>query len=102
MNQLPCLVVVDFSRRSLKALARAAQHSRLNGARLHIVHVIDTLVVDKMAELFRVPVEEVRAQAVRTAEHELKQAVRNAEGAGTVSVVLSSRVEEIGQPALTP
>ena len=66
MNELRTIVVgLDFSRCSLKALAHAVRIARWNGARLHAVHVIDALVLTDLAEVLRIPPDEVRAQHVR-------------------------------------
>lgn len=96
MNKLRTIVVgLDFSLCSLKALGHAVRIARWNGARLHVVHVIDALVVIDLAEVLRIPLDEVRTQASRTAEHELERQVLEAGGEATVRVAIGSPIEEI-------
>jgi len=96
MNELRTIVVgLDFSVCSLKALGHAVRIARWNGARLHVVHVIDALVLTDLAEVLRIPLDEVRAQASRTAEHGLERQVLEAGGEATIHVAIGAPIEEI-------
>jgi len=89
------IVAVDFSACSRSALAQATRLARWNGARLQAVHVVDSSTVADLAGALRVPVEEVRAQAVHTTTHELEQWVKAVGGGAEVSILTGSPIHEI-------
>lgn len=70
---------VDFSACSRNAPSQAARIARWNGVRLQALHVVDAPAVSDLAGVLGVPVEEVRAQAVHTAPHELERWVQQAD-----------------------
>ncbi|MBI4623191.1 MAG: universal stress protein [Verrucomicrobia bacterium] len=96
MNQLHSIIVgVDFSRCSQKVLTHAVRLAQWNGAQLHLIHVIDELVLIDLAEAVKVPLAEVRAQAARTAAHELEASLLKIGGHATIHVEIGSPIDEI-------
>jgi universal stress protein E len=72
MNRLKSILVgVDFSEGSKAALQQAARMAKWNGATLHVLHVVESLVVTELAEALKVPIEEQRRAARSGARHEL-------------------------------
>jgi nucleotide-binding universal stress UspA family protein len=96
MNRLKNIVIAaDFSACSNAALVQAVRMARWNNARLHALHVIDTLVVTDLAEARHAPLEQVRQQAVHGAAHELCRRLEEAGGEAGSSVVLGAPIDEI-------
>jgi nucleotide-binding universal stress UspA family protein len=70
---------VDFSAWSRNALAQATRIALGNGTGLQALHVVDSPAVSDLAGALGVPVDEVGAQAVHTATHELERWVQQAD-----------------------
>jgi nucleotide-binding universal stress UspA family protein len=64
----PILVGVDFSAHSLCALRAAVRLARADGRAVHVLHVLDALVVDDMADAMSRERESLAADLLRDAE----------------------------------
>ncbi len=89
------IVAVDFSACSRNALAQAARIARWSGARLQALHVVDSSAVSDLADALRVPVEEVRAQAIHASAHELDLWVQATGRGAETSILTGSPLDEI-------
>lgn len=73
MNRLKNILVgVDFSDCSKAALAQAARLAQWNGARLHVVHILESLVVSEFADSLKVSVLELRDITLGRATEKLR------------------------------
>jgi nucleotide-binding universal stress UspA family protein len=98
MNRLKSILVgVDFSECSEAALQQAARMARWNGATLHVLHVIESMVVTELAEALKVPVEEQRQTALTGARHELTRWLGNTDSLGKfkTDIVIGIPLDEV-------
>lgn len=73
MNRLKNILVgVDFSDCSKAALTQAARLAQWNGARLHVVHILESLVVSEFADSLKVSVLELRDITLGRATEKLR------------------------------
>lgn len=80
MNRLKCVLVgVDFSPNSVTALAQAARMAKWNGAKLHVLHVVDALVVSDVAGAISRSPDELAREVDRHSRALLESTVRKAE-----------------------
>jgi universal stress protein E len=77
MNRLKNILVgVDFSNCSKAALAQAARLAKWNNARLHVIHVLESLVVSELAGSLKVSDIELREITVGRAREKLRAWVK--------------------------
>jgi len=98
MNRLKSILVgVDFSECSKAALQQAARMAKWNGATLHVLHVIESMVVTELAEALKVPVEQQRQTVLTGARHELTRWLGNTDSLGMfkTDIVIGIPLDEI-------
>ena len=96
MNRLKSILVgVDFSECSKAALQQAARMAKWNGATLHVLHVIESMVVTELAAALKVPIEQQRQTAL-TGAQDAPQVWRVGEGrkVARVSVTLGATLDD--------
>lgn len=76
MDSLKNIVVgIDFTKSSDAALAQALRIAQWNSAKIHIVHVIESLVVSDLARAYGVPEAQTRAEVLRAARRRADEAI---------------------------
>jgi len=98
MNRLKSILVgVDFSECSKAALQQAARMAQWNGATLHVLHVIESMVVTELAAALKVSVEQQRQTVVTGARHELTRWLGNTDALGNfkTDIVIGIPLDEI-------
>ena len=96
MNRLKNILVgVDFSDCSKAALVQAARLVQWNDARLHVVHVLESIVMSELADSLKVDVLELREITVGRATEELHAWVKelNLKTEPTMDVGIGSPIE---------
>lgn len=95
MKRLDTIVAgTDFSTCSKSALRQAARLARSRAGTLHLVHVIDALVLDDLAEALRQPPDSLRAEIVGDAEQRLERFLEGVERPERLAVDV-----RVGSPA---
>lgn len=96
MNRLRSILVgVDFSDCSKAALAQAARLAQWNEARLHVVHVLESLVMSELADSLKVSVLELHEITVDRAAEKLRDWVKelNLKIEPTMSVSIGAPID---------
>jgi len=105
MNSLKNILVgIDFSESSEAALAQAMRIARWNEAKVHIVHVVESLVISELAKAYNKSEAQTKSEVEMTARRHAEEAVaaaqaRSAVEAGSKPMQLTVNVEIIvGNP----
>lgn len=92
------MVAVDFSAGCSAALRQASRIAVARGARLHVIHVIDALVVKELSDLLPGDSEQVGRQIAKDARDHLTAWTRDQLGDGdvaSISVEVGAAIEEL-------
>jgi universal stress protein E len=96
MNRLKNILVgVDFSDCSKAALAQAARLAQWNDARLHVIHVLESLVMSEFADSLKVSVIELREITMGRATEKLHAWIKelNLKTEPTIDVGIGSPID---------
>ena len=78
MDQIKTILVgIDFSKCSINAFHQAVRIAQKNGAALHVLHVVETVVVDELAEALYPTVKEIHKEVRRHLHAKLENLLPN-------------------------